>query len=112
MTIKNLTALIIGGLFAFHITGGVLPSFTAAAAAVPDVRESFQPNEEFNHAIRLEHDRHEQRVDEIREAHRFDAGMEELDQELGQEREFHERNLREINERFHAHGAHLAQYPL
>jgi len=96
----------LGGLLALN-AGGVLPAAMAAAETAPMLREEFQPSEEFTLAVRAEHDRHRQQMEEIRQ---YGLSREETEREMGKEKEIHERNLREINHRFHTGDAHLAGY--
>ena len=106
MTKKRMTVWMLGGLLALHFVGGVLPGAGATAEAASYHQSApMQANDDFNRAIRKEHDRHERKVHEIRTKYRAHSQMNRLERELWKERELHEKNMREIHRRYHHQSA-------
>ncbi len=100
MTGKKIVALTMGGLLALNIAGATVPAMTSAAEAAYRHEDRYRPHEEYNHALRSEHERHERKIHEIRRKYRSHSQMGKLEREMRRERERHEKAIREIRHRF------------
>ncbi len=101
MTGKKIVTLAIGGLLALNLAGATVPEMASTAEAAYRHEDRFQPNKEYHRAIRLEQERHERKIHEIRHKYRSHAQMGKLEREMRREHERHERAMREIRHKFH-----------
>ena len=96
----------LGGLMVLNVAGMTVPAMGATAEAAIHHERDMHHNDEYNRALRAEHERHERKMHEIREKYHF--RRHKMQQEMQKERDRHERKMREINQRFrhHHHDAH------
>lgn len=97
---RRFLTMVLGGMMALNAIGAVAPTMAAAEAVVQRDRDSYQ-NDEFNRAIRAEHDRHERAISAIRDEYQSDHH--ELQIEMKKERERHEAEMKEIHRRYFRH---------
>ena len=110
MTGKKMMTIALGGLMMFNVAGITVPAMTTTAEAAihhdRDHNREKHHNDEYNRALRAEHERHEQKMREIR--HKYHSRRHKMQQEMQKERDRHERIMREINQRYrdHHHDTH------
>ena len=107
---KKILTLALGSLMALNIAGMALPVTASTAEAAVHHERGIEHNDEFNHAIRAEHKRHERKMHEIRQKYHSHSHRDEMQRELFRERERHEHRMREINRKYHHH-QHINHHP-
>ena len=105
---RRLLAMVLGGVMALGVAGAAVPVAAAAAETAMQQERGVQHYDEFNRAIRAEHDRHERKLQEIREE--YASHHHELQQEMKEERERHAQKMREIHRNYYDETARHDSY--
>ncbi len=102
MTGKKFMSMVCGGLMVLTLMGGALPDGAEAASRQHQqtAQYRYQAHDEYNRAIRRELQRHEVKVQEIRDKYRSRAAMRRLEKAMKEERQRHTTEMRRIRERF------------
>jgi len=85
MTGKKFMSMVCGGLMVLTLMGGALPDGAEAASRQQQTAQyRYQAHDEYNRAIRRELQRHEVKVQEIRDKYRSRAAMRRLEKAMKQ----------------------------